>query len=48
MLRLSESLPILVKFVENHEQIKKTLPTVQEMVKIGLITTETVDVAQYG
>ncbi len=47
ILRLSEDLPIVIEIVDHREKIEKFLPTLEEMVKEGLVTLENVDVVWY-
>src|SRR3989338_5651633 len=42
ILRLSEDLPIIIEIVDSEEKIQKFLPSLSEMIKEGLITTEKV------
>ena len=47
ILRLSEDLPMVVEIVDSLEKIEKFLPLLDEMIKDGLITLETVKVIHY-
>jgi len=47
ILRLSEDLPIIVEIVDSLENIERFLPTLDEMIKDGLVTLEKVRVIQY-
>ena len=47
ILRLSEDLPIIIEIVDSEEKIQKFLPSLSEMIKEGLITTEKVTVTMY-
>lgn len=47
ILRLSEDLPIVVEIVDSPAKIAALLPTVEEMVREGLVTLENVRVLQY-
>ena len=47
ILRLSEDLPIVVEIVDSKEKITALLPTIEEMVREGLVTLENVRVLQY-
>ena len=44
---LSSDLPVLVEIVDSDERIRAFLPTLDEMVKEGLVTLETVEVIAY-
>jgi len=44
---LSSDLPVLVEIVDSEERIRAFLPTLDEMVKEGLVTLETVEVIAY-
>ena len=48
VLRLSEDLPIIIDIIDTEEKIMAFLPTVEDMVGSGLITTQRVSVVQYG
>ena len=48
ILRLSEDLPVIVKIVDSAEKIEAFLPVLDDMMPGGLITTEKVQVLQYG
>jgi len=47
ILRLSFDLPIVIEIVDSAENINAFLPTVDAMMKAGLITMEKVQVIQY-
>jgi PII-like signaling protein len=47
LLRLSEDLPIIIEIVDSEEKISGFLPSLDEMVKEGLITLEDVHVIMY-
>jgi len=47
LLRLSEDLPIVIEIVDSDEKVDQFLPTLDEMVKEGLITLEKVQVIMY-
>ena len=47
ILRLSEDLPIIVEIADSLENIERFLPTLDEMIKDGLVTLEKVRVIQY-
>jgi hypothetical protein len=46
-LRVSEDLPIIIEIVDEEEKIKAFLPTLDSMVREGLITLEKVQVILY-
>jgi uncharacterized protein len=48
ILRLSESLPIVIEIVDSEEKIALMLPFLDEVVKDGLITLEKVKVIKYN
>jgi PII-like signaling protein len=48
ILRLSEDLPLVIEIVESQEKIDQFLPVLDSMMGSGLITTEKVQVLQYG
>lgn len=48
ILRLSEDLPVIVEIVDSAEKIDAFLPVLDGMMPGGLITTEKVQVLQYG
>jgi PII-like signaling protein len=48
ILRLSEDLPIVVEIVDSQEKIEAFLPILDGMMSGGLVTTEKVQVLQYG
>ena len=47
ILRLSEDLPIVIEIVDSLENIERFLPLLDEMIKDGLVTLETIKVIQY-
>jgi PII-like signaling protein len=47
ILRLSEDLPIVIEIVDTEEHIQQFLPSLDEMVKGGLVTLEKVQVIRY-
>lgn len=47
ILRLSEDMPVIVEIVDQKEKIEGFLPFIEEVVKEGLVTRETVDVIRY-
>ncbi|MFC2098119.1 DUF190 domain-containing protein [Bacteroidota bacterium] len=47
VLRLSEDLPIVIEIVDTRERVNSILPFLDENVKDGLITMETVRVIKY-
>ena len=47
ILRLSEDLPVIVEIADSLENIERFLPTLDEMIKDGLVTLEKVRVIQY-
>ena len=47
ILRLSEDLPMIVEIADSLENIERFLPTLDEMIKDGLVTLERVRVIQY-
>jgi uncharacterized protein len=44
---LSSDLPILIEIVDTEEKIRSFLPQLDEMVKEGLVTLETVEIIAY-
>jgi PII-like signaling protein len=48
ILRLSQDLPIVIEIVDSQEKIEAFLPTLDGMMTSGLVTTEKVQVLQYG
>jgi PII-like signaling protein len=48
ILRLSEDLPIVVEIIDSQEKIETFLPILDGMMSSGLVTTEKVQVLQYG
>ena len=47
VLRLSEDLPMVIEIIDTQERINSILPILDEHVKEGLITMETVRVIRY-
>lgn len=47
ILRLSEDLPMIVEIADSLENIERFLPTLDEMIKDGLVTLENVRVIHY-
>jgi PII-like signaling protein len=47
LLRLSEDLPLVIEVVDLEERIRSVLPMLDEMVKEGMVTLETVEVIAY-
>jgi hypothetical protein len=47
ILRLSEDLPMVVEIVDSLEKVETFLPTLNEMIKDGLVTLEKVKVIHY-
>jgi PII-like signaling protein len=47
ILRLSEDLPMIVEIVDSLEKVEAFLPTLDEMIKDGLVTLEKVKVIHY-
>jgi len=48
ILRLSEDLPVVVEIVDSQEKIDAFLPILDGMMSGGLVTSEKVQVLQYG
>src|SRR3954469_1835406 len=48
ILRLSGDLPLVIEIVDSEEKIAAFLPALESMVGSGLVTTEKVQVIQYG
>src|SRR5437588_9192888 len=48
ILRLSQDLPIVIEIVDAKEKIDAFLPVLDTMMSSGLVTTEKVQVLQYG
>jgi PII-like signaling protein len=48
ILRLSQDLPIVIEIVDSQEKIDAFLPVLDTMMTSGLVTTEKVQVLQYG
>jgi PII-like signaling protein len=47
IMRLSEDLPIIIEIVDSEEKITSFIPSLDEMVKEGLITLEKANVIMY-
>jgi PII-like signaling protein len=47
ILRLSEDMPMIVEIVDSLENIEKFLPTLDELIKDGLVTIEKVRVIHF-
>jgi PII-like signaling protein len=47
ILRLSEDLPMVVEIVDSLEKVEAFVPTLDQMIKDGLVTIEKVRVIQY-
>ena len=47
ILRLSEDLPMIVEIVDSLEKVEAFVPTLDEMIKDGLVTIEKVRVIRY-
>ena len=47
ILRLSEDLPMIIEIADSLENIERFLPTLDEMIKDGLVTLEKVKVIHY-
>src|ERR1043166_5964060 len=47
ILRLSEDLPMVIEIVDAAEKIDEFLPTLEQMIKDGLVTLERVKVLHY-
>ena len=47
ILRLSEDLPMIVEIVDSLEKVEAFVPTLDEMIKDGLVTIEKVRVIHY-
>ncbi|MBN2081557.1 DUF190 domain-containing protein [bacterium] len=48
LLRLSESLPVVIEVVDSRERIDAVLPKLDEMIGEGLVTMERVAVLRYA
>src|SRR5918912_1598968 len=48
ILRLSGDLPLVIEIVDSEERIAVFLPVLEPMIGSGLVTTEKVQVIQYG
>src|SRR5689334_13974019 len=48
ILRLSGDLPLVIEIVDSEEKIAQFLPALEPMIGSGLVTTEKVQVIQYG
>ena len=47
ILRLSEDLPMVIEIVDSREKVEAFVPTLDEMIKDGLVTIEKIRVIQY-
>ena len=47
ILRLSEDLPIIIEIVDRTDRIEALLPKLDQMIKEGLVTIETIRVIAY-
>ena len=47
ILRLSEDMPMIIEIVDSLENIERFLPTLDELIKDGLVTIEQVRVIHY-
>ncbi len=47
ILRLSEDLPIVIEIVDETQKIESLLPELDQMIKDGLVTIETIRVLAY-
>ena len=48
ILRLSESLPLVIEIIDSEDKINGFLPVLDGMMTSGLVTLEKVQVLQYG
>ena len=48
ILRLSMDLPLVIEIVDSEQKINAFLPVLDEMMEIGLVTLEKLQVLQYG
>jgi hypothetical protein len=48
ILRLSESLPLVIEIIDSEDKINEFLPVLDGMMTSGLVTLEKVQVIQYG
>src|ERR1041384_6206934 len=48
ILRLSMDLPIVIEIVDSEEKVRNFLPTLENMVRGGLVTLERVEVINYS
>ncbi|MEK0084690.1 DUF190 domain-containing protein [Benzoatithermus flavus] len=48
ILRLSADLPLVIEIVDSEDKIAGFLPALEPMIGSGLVTTEKVQVIQYG
>jgi hypothetical protein len=48
ILRLSESLPLVIEIIDSEDKINGFLPVLDQMMTSGLVTLEKVQVLQYG
>lgn len=47
LLRLSEDLPVLIEMVDREERIRELLPSLDEMIREGMITMHRTEVIKY-
>ena len=47
ILRLSEDLPMIIEIVDSFEKVEAFVPTLDEMIKDGLVTIEKIRVIHY-
>ncbi len=47
ILRLSEDLPMIIEIVDSLEKVEAFVPTLDEMIKDGLVTIEKIRVIRY-
>lgn len=47
ILRLSQDLPVLIKWVDDPERVANVLPKLDEMIEGGMVTIEDVHVLRY-
>lgn len=48
ILRLSGDMPLVIEIIDSEEKIAAFLPALEPMIGSGLVTTEKVQVIQYG
>jgi hypothetical protein len=48
ILRLSESLPLVIEIIDSEDKINEFLPVLDVMMTSGLVTLDKVQVIQYG